>query len=169
MKFKHRDFPRSYRTRPSRIYSGTDPRAGGPPPPGPDFDLIDLVRSESGPNRVKILGCRKWGFKRWGFKQIGGYLRKRAFFLRFLDFPGALRAFRKRGEKGRKRAKKADFGRFPEREARHPLNPPFVTPPFVAHQKSGPGGGVQRGVGCSGVGPVGVLVAPPASLYSSKI
>ena len=35
------------------------------------------------------LECRKWGFKRWGFKQIRGYLRKKAFFLRFLDFPGA--------------------------------------------------------------------------------
>ena len=28
-----------------------------------------------------------------------------------------------KGEKGRKREKKADFGRFPGQEARHPLNP----------------------------------------------
>ena len=58
------------------------------------------------------LGCRKWGFKRWGLKQIRGYLRKKAFFLRFLDFPGALRALRKRtkkSEKGRKRPISADF------------------------------------------------------------
>ena len=51
------------------------------------------------------LGCRKWGFKRWGFKEIRGYLRKKAFFLRFLDFPGALGTLRKR-------AKKAEKGRF---------------------------------------------------------
>ena len=41
-----------------------------------------------------------------------GYLRKKAFFLRFLDFPGALRTLRKRakkGEKGRKRPILADF------------------------------------------------------------
>ena len=55
--------------------------------------------------------CRKWGFKRWGFKQIRGYLRKKAFFLRFLNCWGALRALWKR-------AKKA----------------PFVTPPFAAAQ-----------------------------------
>ena len=39
-----------------------------------------------------------------------------------------------KGEKGRKMAKKADFGRFPGRAARHPLKPPFVTPPFAAAQ-----------------------------------
>ena len=58
------------------------------------------------------LGCRKWGFKRWGFKEIRGYLRKKAIFLRFLDFPGALQALRKRAkkaEKGRKRPISADF------------------------------------------------------------
>ena len=60
----------------------------------------------------KHLECRKWGFKRWGFKQIWGYLRKKAFFLRFLDFPGALRTLRKRAKKaedGRKRLISADF------------------------------------------------------------
>ena len=58
------------------------------------------------------MGCRKWGFKRWGFKEIQGYLRKKAFFLRFLDSPGALQALRKRAkkaEKGRKRPISADF------------------------------------------------------------
>ena len=58
------------------------------------------------------LGCRKWGFKRWGFKEIRGYLRKKAFFLRFLDFPGALQALRKgakKAEKGPKRPISADF------------------------------------------------------------
>ena len=74
------------------------------------------------------LECRKWGFKIWGFKQIQGYLRKKAFFLRFLDFPGAVRALRKKGEKGRKRAKKTDFGRFPGRAARHPLSPHLLHP-----------------------------------------
>ena len=61
---------------------------------------------------VENLECRKCGFKRWGFKQIGGNLRKKAFFLRFLDFPGALRTLRKRAkkaEKGRKRPISADF------------------------------------------------------------
>ena len=56
--------------------------------------------------------CRKWGFKRWGLKQIWGYLRKKALFLRFLDFPGALRTHQKRAkksEKGRKRPILADF------------------------------------------------------------
>ena len=55
---------------------------------------------------------RKWGFKRWAFKQIWGYLRKKAFFLRFLDFPGALRTLRKwveKAEKGRKRPISVDF------------------------------------------------------------
>ena len=58
------------------------------------------------------LECRKWGFKRWGFKQMWGYLRKKAFFLRFLDFPGALRTLRKwvkKAETGRKRPLSADF------------------------------------------------------------
>ena len=58
------------------------------------------------------LGCHKWGFKRWGFKEIGGNLRKKALFLHFLDFPGAVRALWKRAkkaEKGRKRAISADF------------------------------------------------------------
>ena len=68
------------------------------------------------------LGCRKWGFKRWGFKEIRGYLRKKAFFLRFLDFPGALQ---EKGEKGRKRPISADF-----REGRPdtPLNPHLLHP-----------------------------------------
>ena len=40
-----------------------------------------------------------------------------------------------KGRKGRKRAKKADFGRFPERAARHPLNPHLLhPPPFAAPQ-----------------------------------
>ena len=57
-----------------------------------------------------------------GFKQIRRYLRKKAFVLRFLDFPGAPRTLRKRAkraEKGRKRPISADF--------RKPLKPPFVT------------------------------------------
>ena len=74
------------------------------------------------------LECRKWGFKRWGFKEIRGYLRKKAFFFRFLDFPGALRALRKRAKKGRKRAILADFGRFPGRAAWHPLSPQLLHP-----------------------------------------
>ena len=45
-----------------------------------------------------------WGFKRCFFKQILGYLRNKALFLRFLDFPGAFGSSGK-GEKSRKRAK----------------------------------------------------------------
>ena len=73
-----------------------------------------------------VLECRKWGFKRWGFKEIRGYLRKKAFFLRFLDFPGALQALwkgAKKTEKGRQRPISADF-----RAARHPLNPHLLHP-----------------------------------------
>ena len=77
---------------------------------------------------IRDLECRKWGFKRWGFKEIRGYLRKKAFFLRFLDFPGALGTLRKRAKKGRKRAILADFGRFPGRAARHPLSPHLLHP-----------------------------------------
>ena len=82
-----------------------------------------------------FLECRKWGFKRWGSKQIWGYLRKKAFFLRFLDFPGALRTL----WKGRKRQKKGEKGRFwpiSRKGGQTPLKPPFVTPPFAAAQVS---------------------------------
>ena len=67
----------------------------------------------------------KWGFKRWGFKEIRGDRRKKAFFLRFLDFPGALRTLRKSFQRGRKRQKTGEKGRFVGRfpVARHPLNP----------------------------------------------
>ena len=78
-----------------------------------------IVPMESGARKLPIrnsgdliLGCHKWGFKRWGFKEIRGYLAKKAFFLRFLDFPGALRALRKRAkeaEKWRFRPISADF------------------------------------------------------------
>ena len=78
-------------------------------------------------SKSKILECRKWRFKRWGFKQIWGHLRKEAFFLRFLDFPGALSTLRK-CKRDRKRAKKDDFGRFPGRAARYPLSPHLLHP-----------------------------------------
>ena len=77
-------------------------------PPGAPANIIKL----SVPKTLRYLECRKWGFKRWGFKEIRGYLRKKAFFLRFLDFPGALRTVQKRAktaEKGRKRPISADF------------------------------------------------------------
>ena len=76
-----------------------------------EFQWVPHIFPES--PHMNLLGdkleCRKWGFKRWGFKQIWGYLRKKAFFFRFLDFPGALRTLRKRAEKGRKRPISADF------------------------------------------------------------
>ena len=68
------------------------------------------------------------GFKRWGFKEIRGYLRKKAFFLRYLGFPKCSSGPLKKGEKGREKAKKADFGRFPGWEARHPLKPHLLHP-----------------------------------------
>ena len=52
---------------------------------------------------------------------VQGNLRiseEKGLFLRFLDFSGALR----------KRAKKADFGRFPGRAARHCLSPHWLHP-----------------------------------------
>ena len=72
--------------------------------------------------------CRKWGFKRWGFKEIRGYLRKKADFLRFLDFPGALQTLWKRAKKAEKGRKRPIFGRFPRRVARHPLSPHLLHP-----------------------------------------
>ena len=57
-------------------------------------------------------GAANGGLRDRGLKEIRGYLRKTAFFLRFLDFPGALQALRKRAkkaEKGRKRLISADF------------------------------------------------------------
>ena len=84
----------------------------------PPFSLLIRVarlQSEFGTKVFEVcykLECRKWGFKRWGFKEIRGYVRKKAFFLRFLDFPGALRTLWKRAkkaEKGRKRPISADF------------------------------------------------------------
>ena len=77
---------------------------------------------------MRFLECRKWGFKRWGFKQIWGHLRKKAFFLRYPQFPRSSShppEKRKKVEKGRK---KADFGRFPGRAARYPLNPHLLHP-----------------------------------------
>ena len=70
------------------------------------------------------------GSRHGGFKQIWGYRTKKAFFLRFLDFPGAPRALRRR-------AKKPEKGRFRPisgKGGQTPLKPPFVTPPFAAAQ-----------------------------------
>ena len=75
-----------------------------------------------------ILECRKWGFKRWGFKEIRGYLRKKGLFPPFSGFPRCSSHPPEKGEKGRKRAKTADFGRFPGRAARHPLSPHLLHP-----------------------------------------
>ena len=55
-----------------------------------------------------LLGVPQMGFKRWRFKRIRGCLKRKPFFLRFLDFPDGAQALRKRvkkaykGEKGRK-------------------------------------------------------------------
>ena len=79
-------------------------------------------------------------------KQIGGYLRKKAFCLRFLDFPQEL--FRPCG-KGRKRA---DFGRFPGRAAKHPH---LLPPPMAAGERmlpeSVPGDEFQRHTSQGGI------------------
>ena len=77
---------------------------------------------------VLSLECRKWGFRRWGFKQIRGYLRKKRLFPPFSGFSRCSSHPLEKGEKGRKRAKKADFGRFPGRAARHPLSPHLLHP-----------------------------------------
>ena len=76
-----------------------------------------------------LLGCSKWRFKRWGFKPIRGYSKTRSlscvfWISQFLFVPR------------RKRQKKGETGR----EARHALEPPFVTtylwqPNFVTQEK----------------------------------
>ena len=78
------------------------------------------------------------------FKEIRGYLRKKAFFLRFLDFPGALRTLRKRAKKAEKRAKNADFGRFPRRPARHPLSPHLLHPHLRQPKAAQLGGPIDK-------------------------
>ena len=93
---------------------------------------VILLRFEDGlkshkPRNAKgnlNLECRKWGFKRWVLKEIREYPRKKALFLRFLEFPGALRTLRKRA----KRQKKGGKGCFPGRVARRPLNPHLLHP-----------------------------------------
>ena len=64
-------------------------------------------------------------------------MRKKAFFLRFLDFPGALQALRKRAKKAEKGQKRPISGK----GGQTPLKPPFVTPPFAATQDT-----VRQGV-----------------------
>ena len=65
------------------------------------------------------------GVPQMGVKEmeIGGYLRKKAFFPPFSGFSRCRSGAPEKSEKGRKRAKKADFGW-----------PFFVTPPFAAAQ-----------------------------------
>ena len=94
----------------------------------PNFGPKTPKESEKSVQTVTLLGCRKWGFKRWRFKEIRGYLRKKAFFLRFLDFPGALRALRKRAKKAEKGRKRPILADFQEGAARHPLNPHMLHP-----------------------------------------
>ena len=78
---------------------------------------------------VIINWCRKWGFKTWGgWRKSGDIWGKRlvssVFWISQVLFGPSERG----GRKDRKRAKKAYFGRFPGREARHPLNPHFLHP-----------------------------------------
>ena len=68
---------------------------------------------------------QKWGFKRGARKQIWGYLRKKAFFLRY---PGFLRCSLHPPEKG----EKGRFRPISRKGGQTPLKPPFVTPPFAA-------------------------------------
>ena len=72
----------------------------GIPPPPPENKHENILR-------YYCLECRKWGLRDGGFKQIAGYLRKKAFFLRFLDFQVL---FGPSG-KGQKRQKKGEKGR----------------------------------------------------------
>ena len=86
------------------------------------------------PNSI-ILECRKWGFKRWVFKQNLRICEEKGRFPPFSGFSRCSSHHPEKGEEGRKRAKKADFARFPGRGARHPLSPHLiVTPPFAAAQ-----------------------------------
>ena len=62
-------------------------------------------------------------------------MRKKVFFCVVWTSQVLFRASAGReGRNRQKRDKKARKGQLPEREARHPLNAPFVTPPFAAAQ-----------------------------------
>ena len=93
----------------------------------------------------------KWGFNRWGFKDFWGYLRKKAFFLCFLDFPGALRTLWKKA----KEAEKGKKGRFrlisrkggQTRLSPHLLHPHLRQPTKIAKSWQRGSTGVER-YGC---------------------
>ena len=70
-----------------------------------------------------------------GLRKCEDIWGERAFFLCFLDFPGALRALRKRAKKGRKMAEKGPFRLISGKGGQTPLKPPFVTPSFAAAQE----------------------------------
>ena len=73
------------------------------------------------------------GLRDGGLSKSEDIWRKKGYFLRFLDFPGARQTLRKR-------AKKAEQGRkgwkrpIARKGGQTPLKPPFVTPPFAAAQ-----------------------------------
>ena len=71
------------------------------------------------------LEYHKWGLRDGGSSNFPRISEKKAFFLRFLDFPGALETLWKRAKKVEDGRKKAGKGRFPGRAARHHLNPHF--------------------------------------------
>ena len=125
-----------------------------------------------GENRGEILSVgvpHYWGFKRWGFKQIRGYLRKKAFFLRYPRIFQVLFAQSGQGRKGQKKGEKGRFRPISGKGGQTPLKPPFVTPPFAAAQfwEIGPFRGwlgsfrgLSRGLFGAFSGPI-LLRAPP--------
>ena len=80
------------------------------------------------PKFIIFLECRKWGFKRWGVYANLRISEEKGLFPPFSGFPKCSSHPPEKGEKGGKRVKTADFGRFPGRAARHPLSPHLLHP-----------------------------------------
>ena len=116
------------RTSPQGVYRGL-------PAPGSEKCPKQSRQSRNSLRSLKILECHKCGFKRWGFKQNPRKPEEKCPFPLFSGFSRCSVGLPEKGEKGRRRAKKADFGRFPGREARHPLNPHLLHP-HLRHSKN---------------------------------
>ena len=92
----------------------------------------------------RLLRTYNWGAANGGLRDgVYANLRiseEKGLFPPFSGFPRCSSYPPEKGEKGRKRAKKGDFGRFPGRAARHPLSPhllhPHLRQPNVVHVNS---------------------------------
>ena len=85
-------------------------------------------------NSRRLWSAANGGLRDGGLSKSEDIWGKRAFFLRFLNFPGALRTLRKRAKKAEK-GEKGQFRPISRKSGQAPLKPPFVTPPFAAAQE----------------------------------